>query len=364
MQALCQRSISKLALLGLTVVISGGCRHSSLRPETVRVFEDLYQSTIRQRQETQTVELGPLVDLRAVQIPLTMVVSELARQHSTSVVIASELQAELVTAELRQVPLPDALDVIARQLGSEVILLDGVYYVGQALPEDRPILIRRVRRLDREELTAAMEVSRSLDGRVTASNDGLVVMSDKAVVLQRVVGLIESLENAESVGWMVQLYFTRGVKQQIEALGVDVVPAAEIGVGLANVAAVVNPATGAITSGQVPLADYARIDAQISALLQAESERFSGYGVSAPVLLTGDGEEATIFDGRELTAVRRAQNLERGTVTESGVDKFEVGTRVTATVREVADNRGRLSLLVQLKKRAGLTVGLRSADQN
>jgi hypothetical protein len=262
-------------------------------------------------------------------------------------VTSQELDGESITIDLKGLTLPESLDVIARRLNCEVIQRGSLYFLGDLRNEDKAVLIRRVRRLPVAQIQSSIQTVISQEGRVTASTDGLIIVADKVSVLGRVHEFCSQLEDVESVTWVVQLYLTRGVVDRLRDVGVDVLPAAEIGLSLASAA-----------EGRWPSAEPTiQVDAAIDAVLRAEATDSQSRGFASPFLILGDGETSTLSDGR-LYPYRTRSVSDQGTSTDSGISTLDVSTTITATCREVSDERARLDLTVSLSEAEGEVDGL------
>lgn len=235
--------------------------------------------------------------------------------------------------------LEQALSIVARTLETDVVQDGNLWFLGQIRPEDKGILVRRIRRLTPEEAAAAVSGLASANGRVLTSPDGLMILSDKESVLRRVHELIETMEAVETVTWICQLYLTRGVIDEIRKAGVDFVPAGEVGVTFA---------TAAEGLSNVPKAGL-KIDTAFAALLRAEYLSSKGHGVASPLIVMGDGQKSRVRDGRTIPVILRTASATVGTVT-SDVEFVKVGTSIEASCREVGDDRGRLQLEVELSE--------------
>jgi hypothetical protein len=134
---------------------------------------------------------------------------------------------------------------------------------------------------------------------------------------------------------------------RLRDVGVDVLPAAEIGLSLASAA-----------EGRWPSAEPTiQVDAAIDAVLRAEATDSQSRGFASPFLILGDGETSTLSDGR-LFPYRTRSVSDQGTATDSGISTLDVSTTITATCREVSDERARLDLTVSLSEAEGEVDGL------
>ena len=280
-------------------------------------------------------------------MPVRALCSYLSRRYDVSIVTSEQLDGAVITIDLRGLSLGESLDVVARRLQVEVVQRGSLYFLGELRNEDKAVLIRRVRRLPVSQIQSAVQTVISQEGRVTAATDGLIIVADKVSVLSRVHDFCSQLEDVESVTWVVQLYLTRGVVDRLRDVGVDVLPAAEIGLSLASAA-----------EGRWPTATpTVEVDAAIDAILRAEAIDSQSRGFASPFLILGDGETASLSDGR-LFPYRTRSVSDQGTATDSGISTIDVSTTINATCREVSDERARLDLTVTLAEAEGEVDGL------
>ncbi len=85
--------------------------------------------------------------------------------------------------------------------------------------------MKRVRRLSEPQLREVCLGQQMLSdvGRVSAFKDGLVVVTDTVEVLNRVADLLESVEAAEAVTWVVQMHVVQPHGPGYPDLGLDTV---------------------------------------------------------------------------------------------------------------------------------------------
>ena len=82
-------------------------------------------------------EVGQVVTMSATDVPLGQMMRTLSMETGTSLLWAEELDQTLVSLEMEGVELPVALEFIARRLGVQLTAESGVYFLGEAMPEDR-----------------------------------------------------------------------------------------------------------------------------------------------------------------------------------------------------------------------------------
>lgn len=276
----------------------------------------------------------PLVTLSADSAPLSAVLRMLAMDTGVSLVAASALDSATVTLRLVDVPLDEALDVIARRLGAELTQFGGVYYLGTLRESDRGVLVRRVRRLTADEITSAVGVLITTTGKVQAYPDGLLVVGDHVPTLRRVSELLDQVESAPAEAWVVQLHLLTSRQSRSHDLGVDLTPAAQLSLAAAT-------ASGSGSTSQAML--RASLDGVLRAQLSTDTSRL----LAQPAFLLSDGVPARLEDVTELRIPTRTTSPE-GTVTESGYQVVTAGLTVEVQVRELGRDRARLSVEVDL----------------
>jgi hypothetical protein len=323
------------------IAASPGCQRYRLQRSTLEPFETIYEASRPRDKRPEDKAEQLRVTFQATDAPLRAVLGHLSREFQVSIIAGQNLDGQLISLDLSDVSLSQALSLIGRRLGVEVVSEGRLYFLGDLKPEDRGLLVRRIRRLDDSQITTAVTSLLSGDGRAMASVDGLVIVADREPVLRRVHELIETIENVETVTWVVQLYLTRGVVDRIRDAGIDVLPAAELGVTLAT-------AAEGVPEFVLPQAG-SRVDASMSALLRAEFMDSAGRGMASPVIVVGDGEESQIRDGRTIPIVLRTASPNTGTVT-SEVELIKVGTTIAVKCREIGDDRGRLLVDLELSE--------------
>ena len=245
-----------------------------------------------------------------------------ANATSLSVVAEQSLDDKHVTVNVRDVPIDDVLQAVARRLGVQLTKAGSVYYLGVLRAEDRGVLVRRVPRLSSDDLKGAVTTLLSEFGRVSAYPDGLVVVGDRVEVIQRVSEMLDRVEKAGSETWVVQLYVLEKNSSDTSDIGVDIVPAAELAASLAT-------ASGSFTH---PLTGKA--SASLDATLRAALAKSRAKIVTSPMFLLADGGQTKFTSGKQILVPRRNVS-NQGTVTTVGYDTFQAGTSIVVRVREL-----------------------------
>lgn len=277
-------------------------------------------------------------------MPLVAFARMLADRAGVSVVVSSRLDDRPVSLEVQDVSVGSVLALVARRLGVELTYSGGVHFIGELRPEDRGVYVRRVRRLDRDGLTGAVETLLSQNGRVQAYDDGLVVVGDRVEVLHRVAELLDRVESAGADSWVVQVHMLATRESDLSDFGLDAVPALDAAVTYATASNAPDDGAAASLSGS------------LTAMLRAERTIESVELVTAPLFVLVDGGVATLADGDELR-VPQFSISEFGVQTVTGFELVQTGLSMEVGLRDLGDERARVEFSTQLSAVVGFVEG-------
>ncbi|MCE9554271.1 MAG: type II and III secretion system protein [Planctomycetes bacterium] len=267
---------------------------------------------------------------------MPVVLQDLAREANCSIVWDAALEGQVVSLNIVDMPVPEALAVIARRLGVDMSRAGRLFYVGKLRPQDRGYLVRRVRALTSEELTGVIDAVKSQDGQSRVLSAGVVVISDRVEVLQRITSMLDEAERAssQSAQWCVQLYLISASDAFLSDLGVDAAPAIDLA------------ATYALASNAAAVS-AANLNFGLNAVLHAARSSENGSVVAEPLLLLRDGSTADFSRGQRVPIAQKTVS-DQGTVTTTGYEFLQTGLVIHASVREVTPVRCALTVSVTL----------------
>lgn len=240
-----------------------------------------------------------------------------------------------VELRLQSATVDETLTALGRQVGAQVTRNGKIYVLGQLRPEDRGVFVKRVRRLDQAGVRTIIEQALSDVGEVTAFNDGLTVVVDTVEVLTRVSDMLDQVEAADSVTWVVQLHVVQLTKRDIKDLGMDVVPALEVAATL-----------GDASSGKL-LSLETDLTASLKSVLQFANEKGRGGIVAEPLFLLVDGEEATVDRTRKVPYESATISSISNTIVKSYTFQ-QVGLQFRVKLRELNWQAARASIFVSI----------------
>jgi len=274
-------------------------------------------------------------------MPLVEFARFLSAKTEASIVVDAKLDQRPVTLEVTEQSLPAVLGVVARRLGVELDSKGSLYYLGSLRPQDRGVLVRRVRRLSPTELRAAVETLVTHEtGALAAFDDGLLVVGDRVEVLERLDSLLDRVESSDSPAWVVQLYLVSIGDQEAADLGVDAVPAADIALAFAAASQGGSFASATLTGG-------------LDAVLRASRETSGISVVANPTFYMADGGTVNYSRGNRVPIPRRSVS-DQGTVQTVGFDLIDVGLSVQCQLRELSIDRASLSVDLEMSEIASI----------
>jgi Flp pilus assembly secretin CpaC len=262
----------------------------------------------------------------------------LGREYGATIVVSELAQSRQVTIDVKEISLLDLLRLVGRRSALPVSYRGGVYYLGDLRPEDRAVLVRRVYRLDGEQLARVLTLVRG-DSVPVALEDGSLIMADSVGAIQSACDMLDRCESLDVPQWCVQLHLIAVNERQSRELGLDVTPAIDVSASLAS-------GVGSAFAGK----------AVLSALLKASSECGAATVDAQPLLFIEEGSKARFMRGLNIPVPQRTVS-DQGTVTTSGFTQVRTGLTITASVRECALNRARLTLNLVSNDRVGEVEG-------
>lgn len=266
----------------------------------------------------------------------------LSQQTGFSFVCEASLDQNPVTIEAHEVTIEELMSMVSRRIGVEVHRAGNIFYVGQFRAEDRALLVRRVRRLEREQIQQAAAVLLSGDGRIAVYDDGLVVIGDKLQVITRINQLLEQVEASEAAVWAVQFWLVSLTDSALVDLGFDIAPSLDVAVAFAQGSA------GGVST--------ATLNGGLSAVLTAAQEQSEAELVVEHLALIRDGVPHTFFEGAEYP-VRVERVSDEGTATVSDVNYIETGITLEGSLREYSPQMAKLVVKLDMSELVGVVDG-------
>lgn len=283
-------------------------------------------------------------------MPIVEFARYLSNEDQVSVILDQDLDSHLVTLEVVDLPVSQILAAVARRAGKQLTKAGSMYHIGNLRPEDQGVLVRRVRGLSAQGVSAAVQVLLTQDGTVQSFPDGLVVVADRVEILQKVVEVFDQVEGTPRSSWCVQVILVSYDRSQQEKFGLDVTPTLDVAAAFAS-SAVVGSVAGipaaAARGGEVSAA------AGLSAVLEASRVGRGVSIVAGPTFLMDDGQTAKLERGVRVPVPRRVVSGQSGSVETTGYEYEQTGLVVTADLREKSSDSVTLNLSLTLSEITG-----------
>ena len=268
-------------------------------------------------------------------MPLLYFARWLTDQAGVSIVADAKLDDAEVSVDVIAVPVSQLLGVVARRLNVQVTRTGDLYFLGNLRAEDRGVLVRKVSRLNGEQLTDAIGVLLSDNGRVQSFDDGLVVVGDGVEILSRVDELLNGVEAAAIDSWVVQLFVVTMTERAERALGFDVIPAVELST------------TFALGSGGGNNAYQSLLSGGLDAILTATATTEGASLVADPTFVLVDGGSSKLERVERFPIPVTTVGDESGTRTQD-VDFIDIGTIYDVSLRDVGNDRASVTVQANL----------------
>lgn len=300
------------------MILSMACFNSGCSLREVKQNDPLrllYDPLILSSSDTSSgekLDSFPSLTLSAHAMPFSVLLRILSDKFNIGLVFSEKLNNKTITAEFKNSSLKDLLNVLSRQLDTDIVQVGNTYYIGSLRPEDRGILFRKVISFSNEDIKNSVSPVLSDKGKCSIVGSGVVTIVDHESVLRRASELLDYLCSVDTPVWIVQLVFVVLKRDALAEGGADVKTSGTISYN--------------ISENRVDLKDF-KIDGLINA---AMSSSFSDI-YSSPMLLIREGSESSWKTGRRVPVPRKTVS-DYGTVTTSGYDYVDVGFSVNCSV--------------------------------
>jgi type II secretory pathway component GspD/PulD (secretin) len=338
-----------IGLLCVASVTSPGCRAKMPKwwlPQRelskVATFADHYEQLTAQQAPVKRAESPQkLITISTPGMPLSQFALLLSNETGASIVVQAGLDQQTVAVDLIEQTLEQTLHVVARRLGVEVTKQGTLFYIGSLRREDRGLLVRRVRRLNADELRSCVQVLQSEQGAVASFSDGLLVIGDRVEVLTRIDELLTQVEQADSATWVLQLYLVSLEKSALRDLGFDARPSLEVA------------STFAAASASSPTpAGLLALNGGLNSVLRAAANNSDATLIAEPLFYLSDGADSEFSRGENVPVARKAVTGQ-GVIETTSYQNIKTGLVCKVALRELRADAARLTLDVSLSDIVG-----------
>ncbi len=226
------------------------------------------------------------------------------------------------------VPVGDVLAAVARRVGADVTRLGSLWFIGSLRPQDRAVLVGRCARVAPDKLDALLRVYLSDAGRLSVTEDGIVVVGDSVEIDQKIGDVLAQLDAAPADAWLIHVYAFDVSREFLQKVGWDGSATVTLQGVLGHVA------TGGVTTVA---------SAMLQAMIVASHENNHVRALVSPLMVLAGGVPGKLSDGTTYLLPQSATN-DQGTQTQSTLVPYRVGLDVTLTVRPAGTDRAALTV--------------------
>ena len=299
----------------------------SVREEPL--FQSFYKLLEEVHRPEEEVTEGQKVTLSTNSMPLTEFLRYMADTAGISIVCDQSLDRQVVNINVVDTDVKDVLSAVARRYGVDITEQGNVYYIGALKPQDRALLVRKVKRLSSQEIVKMVQTLNSEVGKVATSSDGLTVVGDRVRVLRNINSMFDQVELAQTNTWVLQMYLISGNSSLSREMGFDTTATFDIAATVAN--------------------SHSKLDTlgAFNAVLKAARSNSRYEIVAEPMMLITDGGESGMQDGERIPIPRRTVS-DSGTVTTNGFDYVNTGIVIGTSLREMSSTSAICKLNVEM----------------
>ena len=250
----------------------------------------------------------------AKNMPLSAFCRIVSDKTNVGIVFNSSLSNSLISGEFKDSNVGEVLNVISRQLNVECLRVGATYFLGKIRPEDRGVLVKKVRGFNPDELKTSISTLLSDVGKVEAFSSGIVVVSDREHILSKINTMCNYIEAGFSGSWIVQLYFVIVRKGAMANAGFDTTSSGKFSYDISNSTLNVE-------------------DIRLDGLFKVVSQSSFADMYASPMLLMRDGVSGTWKDGERIPIPKKSVS-NYGVVTTEDFEYIDTGLNITCTVRE------------------------------
>ena len=368
-------------------------RINSMADYTMPKFKDIYQNLLsaEKHQVSDNVDEPKTLTLSVNQMPLREFLLDINNRTGVSIICDMNLDDKPVTLDVVNMEIGDILSAVARRCGADVIVQNNLYYMGSLQAEDRGFLVRKVRRLNADDIEKVLSSLISDQGRVFASGDGLIVVGDRVRLLQRINSMLDELERQPANTWIVQMYLIANTTKGEREFGLDT----SINAGISHTSSRERGRSSNSTSDRTRTTkgnsslesidndpssrsrlnsivdDISNLDisaafansasklvsdTEFRAVLKAARSSSDFDVLAEPMMLVVDGGEAKIRDGEKIPIPQKTV-FETGTVTTVGYEYIDTGILVSSSIREMTQSTASCTLSIDITQINGYVEG-------
>lgn len=321
-----------------------GCRPDSVQDDPFSVlYKSASLSSLKKSSSDPSAALSPKLSLSANDMPFSVFARVLSDEFDVGLVFSESLSKKTITAEFKNTLLHDVLNVVSRQLDTELVKVGNTYYIGKLRSQDRGIFVRKVFGYNNKDLLESCKGVLSDKGKVSVIGSGIVAVTDVESVLVRVSEFFDYLSSCDSPVWIVQLAFLTINKDILLEGGLKI-------------------STSGTISYNASENEFSLKDLNIDGIVNAAMSSSFADVHSCPMLLCREGSESVWKYGKRVPVPKKTASS-YGTVSTTDFIYIDVGFLVKAKVSRSREG-GILDLEIGRSDIAGYVEYAPITDQN
>ena len=236
-----------------------------------------------------------------------------------------ELADSTITMECKDMAVDDFLTLVSRHLGVDFVNDGNIYYIGKIDLKSFSVYVGRIGGIEESKINKIIDSVKTTEGKGTVLDGGLLVFSDRWVAVQRLNSVLHSIQD-EIRNYGVNLWLVNdAVVRELYSRG--------------NITGkyVFDWSAGSVASAS-------NWSVVLNAVMNFSVDNSDSRDVRRFSSIVRDGEGFTYNNGLSVPVLRKTVS-DAGTVTTSGVDYIDVGTRLDVKVMRRDDS----SCIVNMK---------------
>lgn len=308
------------------------------------VFPEMYRTFLEEedKREKEFVREKKTVTVSVADMPLKEFLAHISGLVEISVICEETLDGKLVTLDAVDTDVGEVLSGVARRFNADIIVQGDLYYIGNLKMDDRGYLVRKVRRLSKDNIKEVVSAMLSDMGRVFVNDDGLVVAGDSLRVLKQMDSMLTSVESQPANTWLLQMYLITTTDKATRNLGFET----EAYLDVSHIGAL--DTSAAFAQGVTKVMADSEFRAILNVVRSSELYRID----AEPMFLMVDGGTASIRDGEKI-AVPMKTVSDMGTVSTTGYEFVDTGIITTVSLREMTRRAASCDISVELTQVTG-----------
>ena len=308
------------------VLFCGCVSHDLLKPVFTDSFTSKEKSGVRKVIEKDFARFT----FSVYQMPIREFALYLSRECNVSIVYSQKISESTVSGDFLNESVTEILNSVARSL--DVVLIrnsDRLFYLGSLPDDEKACFVSRVYGFTPDDIRKSIETISGFSGKCNVTSNGVLVVTDKQSIINRVASLIEDFQKYVPDTYILQLYLVTFKDERNINLGLDLHTSGELSLLLSDSSLKFNVSSFGWRMSQV-----------------LEGKNYGSRIVSSPLMLLVPGLPCIWQNGSSIPVPQKTVS-DSGTVTTSGFTNVDVGLKIEVTITEHTFNTNIVNLKLE-----------------